>query len=95
MVATKGTRGARLAVKFARAGGWLAQDRLLGALSPTNSNSTRSIAKWGANALVGVSWQATSNTLQGESFNLRDEVLSLIPGVNAGMKIYSAVQKCF
>jgi RHS repeat-associated protein len=96
MVLTKGTRGARVAIKALRAVEWLAQDRALGALTPSNSNSVRSISKWGANALVGIAWGRTSALAQGQPlFDLQDELLSLIPGVNAGRKILKAVDACW
>jgi hypothetical protein len=85
-----------VAIKALRAVEWLAQDRALGALTPSNSNSVRSISKWGANALVGIAWGRTSALAQGQPlFDLQDELLSLIPGVNAGRKILKAVDACW
>jgi hypothetical protein len=49
-----------------------------GSLSPTNSNSVRSIGKWGAQNLVNASWIGVSNALQGQSLSLKSELLSLI-----------------
>jgi RHS repeat-associated protein len=96
MIATRGTRGARIGIKVLRASEWLIQDRLTGALTPSNSGSARAISKWSANVLIGRAWSTASSAAQGEAlFDWQDELLSLIPVINSGRKIYKAVQRCF
>ena len=93
LVATRATRGAAIGMKALRASQWLAQNRALRSFSP---NSVRSISGWSANLLTDVAWGRASALAQGEPlFDAKDELLSLIPIVNASRKISKAIEACW
>ncbi|NUQ20722.1 MAG: hypothetical protein HOQ09_07145 [Gemmatimonadaceae bacterium] len=48
-----------------------------------------------AASVVRPSWKGMSAALQDQGFSLRDKLSGSIPGVNAGMAVVNAAQKCF
>ncbi len=94
IVATKGTQGARFAIKAAKAAKWHFVDRAGGGLLPRNTRLS-GLGRWSGGALAAGSWEATSHIAQSQSINWWEEIGELIPGVNTFLQGRNAIRQCF